>query len=732
MRNPRVGDSIPRLDAHAKVTGETLYPADLQRPGMLHAGMVFAGRPAARICRIDPSEALACPGVKAVLTAADVPDNTCGLIIPDQPVLCSDRVFHAGDKVALIVAEHESQLDAARRALVIDYEDCPGVYDPIHALQPGAPLVHPAAGSNLILETHFERGDGAAGFSQADVIFEQTYRTGGQEHAFMAPEAGLAYLDDEGCVVVETAGQHAHDDRRQIAAALRLPEDQVRVIYRAVGGAFGGREDVSVQIVLALAAWKLRCPVYMAWSRRESLIGHHKRHPVIFKARLGATRQGRLVAAEVKVLADGGAYISTSMPVLSNAMLFCTGPYDIPHVAVHGRVVYTNNPPCGAMRGFGALQGNFCAEMQLAHLAEALNMDPVALRERNLVRDGSRLPNGGLLPAGVEGAQRCLQAARKAWQPGAATPRHKSQISHPAPPAESNRWLRGQGFACGWKNVGLGGGVPDAARTIIELHGGRSIERVLIRSAAADVGQGVQNLTAQIAAHILDVPLSAIEFSGSDTALAPDTGTSSASRLTVMVGNATLHAARQALQSWRQEDRPAFGRGEYHAPETRPLDHAGSGDRTHYSLGYTAASVQVEVDAQTGEVRVLEILSALDAGKAINPVQVEGQTYGGILMALGWTLTERLVVERGLLLSGDFSTYLMPTFADTPTRMRCIVIETPDGHGPFGARGIGELPMLTIAPAIVSAIHAATGVWLNHTPVFSEDIWKALQNKETL
>lgn len=721
MSHTQIGASIPRLDAHTKVNGEALYPADLRHPGMLYAGMVFAERPAARIIRIDPSATLACPGVAAVLTAADVPDNTCGLIIPDQPVLCADWVFHAGDKVAVIIAEQEAQIEAARRALIIEYEDRPGVFDPALALNAGAPLVHPSAGSNMILETHFERGQGAAGFALAEVIVEQTYRTGGQEHAFMAPESGLAYVDDDGCLVVETAGQHAHDDRRQIAAALRLPEDQVRVIYRAIGGAFGGREDVSVQIVLALAAWKLRRPVYIAWSRRESLIGHHKRHPVIFNARLGATRGGRLVAAEVDVLADGGAYISTSMPVLSNAMLFCTGPYDIPNVSVRGRVVYTNNPPCGAMRGFGALQGNFCAEMQIAHMAEALKMDPVTLRALNLVGPGSRLPNGGLLPPGIEGARRCLEAAAPAFQAAEAGPERRDSTL-----------LRGRGFACGWKNVGLGGGVPDAGRTIVELHGGRSIERVLIRNAAADVGQGVQNLTAQIAAHILNVPVSIVEFSGADTAAAPDSGTASASRLTVMVGNATLHAAHQALNAWQQEDRPAIGRGEYLAPETQPLDQTAPDKHTHYSLGYTAASVQVEIDSLTGEVRVLDIASALDAGKAINPTQVEGQTHGGIIMALGWTLTEKLVVERGILTSNDFSTYLIPTFADRPLRLRCTIVETPDAHGPFGARGIGELPMLTIAPAILSAIHDATGVWINHTPVFSEDIWKALRKKDTL
>lgn len=716
-----IGAPLPRLDARDKVLGKARFPADLPHSGALTAGLILAGRPSAWIRKIDPAPALALPGVVAVLTAADVPDNTCGLIIPDQPVLCDGVVHHAGDKVAVVVVEDEAILDQARAAVQIEYEDRPAVFDPQQALLPDSPRVHPQSESNLITEMSFQRGDIGQGFAQAEVIVENTYHTGGQEHAFLAPEAGLAYVDEAGVVVVETAGQWAHDDRRQIAAALRLPEEQVRVIYHAIGGAFGGREDVSVQIVLALAAWKLRRAVRMVWTRRESMLAHHKRHPVTYHARLGASREGRLLAAEIEVLADGGAYISTSMPVLANAMLFCTGPYEIPHVAVHGRAVYTNNPPCGAMRGFGALQANFCAEMQMNRLAEALGMDPVELRRRNLIRADSRLPNSGRLPEGVEGLEKCLEAAAHESRWGAAG---LQQIEAPG-----SHKRRGRGFACGWKNVGLGGGVPDAAETVIELHGKEQIERVLIRNAAADVGQGVQNVMAQIAAHVLHVPLHKIEFSGADTAQAPQTGTASASRLTVMVGNATLKAAQQALNAWQAEERPAIGRGIYQAPETHAIDRTGAEQFTHFSLGYTAACAEVEVDLDTGAVQVLSFVSALDAGRAINPQQVQGQTYGGIVMALGWTLTEKLIVQEGHLVSSDFASYLVPTSLDVPPNMRCIIVETPDPHGPFGARGIGELPMLTVAPAVLSAIHQASGVWLNSVPVFGEDILNALDRE---
>lgn len=726
-RHTYIGASVPRLDARDKVLGQVLYPADVDRPGTLQAGLILAGRPRARILNIDTAPALALPGVRAVFTAADVPNNTCGLIVPDQPVLCGERVYHVGDKVALIVAETVEVVEQARQLVRIDYEELPPVTDPEMALAADAPLVHPEHSSNLILETRFAKGDAAAAITTAEVIVENTYRTAGQEHAFLAPEAGLAYVDEEGCVVVETAGQWAHDDRRQIAAALNLPEDRVRVIYRAIGGAFGGREDISVQIVLALAAWKLQQPVRMVWTRQESMLAHHKRHPVIYRARLGATRTGQLVAAQIDVLADGGAYVSTSMPVLANAMLFCTGPYHIPNVEITGRVVYTNNPPSGAMRGFGALQANFCAEMQMARLAEALHMDPVQLRAMNLVHEASTLPNGAALPEGMIGAGQTLTWAARAagWR------RQGDDQRTPEYEANNGHRRRGRGFAAGWKNVGLGGGVPDHAEAIVELHGGSDIEQVIVRNAAAEVGQGVQTVLAQIVAEVVGMPLDRIRIIGSDTCTSPPSGTASASRLTLMAGNATRQAALHALDVWHQrEERPAIGHGRYDAPDTQPVDATLPGRWTHYSLGYTAGSAEVEIDLETGQVTVLSFVSALDAGRAINPQQVQGQTRGGITQAMGWTLSEKLQVRDGHLLTRDFSTYLIPTILDMPSDIQCIIVETADPHGPFGARGIGELPMLTVAPAILDAIHDATGIWLDHVPVLAEDIWRAYNRLE--
>jgi CO/xanthine dehydrogenase Mo-binding subunit len=717
-----VGQSLPRVDALDKVRGTAVYPQDVVLPGVLTARLLLSGRPRAIIRSINTKRAKALPGVVAVFTAVDVPVNLCGQIIADCPVLAADLVRFAGDKVAVVVAECEETTSVALDLIEVEYEDIPSVTDMRRALEPDAPLVNPGWGSNLVAESTVRLGDVDAGFAQADVIVEGEYETGAQDHAFLAPEAGVAYIDENGLLTIETAGQWAHDDRRQIAAALQLPEDEVRVIYREIGGAFGGREDISVQIVLALAAWKLRQPVRMVWSRTESLTAHHKRHPVIFKARLGAKRDGTLTAASVEVLADGGAFISTSMPVLSNAVLFSTGPYNIPNTCMHGMAVYTNNIPCGAMRGFGALQGNFCAEMQMNKMAGALGMDPVELRAKNLITQDSTLPNGSPLPIGAVGALDTLVRAAEVsgWL------RTSTGWKNPYASRSGSRKARGLGFACGWKNNGLGCGVPDACEVTIEIHGTREPEKVVLRFAGAEVGQGTRTVMTQIAAEATNVEPHLVEIIGSDTVESPPSGTASASRMTMMAGSAVIHAAGLALQAWRNEERPAVGKGHYDAPITTPLEGLEPGTRTHYSLGFTAGCAEVEVDLDTGAVELLNFTSALDAGRAVNPQQVEGQAHGGLTQAIGWTMMEEFIQVDGVTKTTDFSTYLIPTINDIPEKMKVFVVENPDEHGPYGARGVGELPMLTAAPAILAAVHDAAGVWVDRVPARAEDVWKQL------
>jgi CO/xanthine dehydrogenase Mo-binding subunit len=416
-----IGRPAARVDAQMKVTGAALFPSDLTMPGMLHMKILFAERPHARIVRLDVSKAQAHPGVVAVFTAQDVPVNEYGLQQPDQPVLCgpgtgkpgADIVRFVGDQVALVVAEAEETAAAARDLIEVEFEDLPVVTDPITAMRTESPLIHPERGnSNVCVHYKIRKGAVTDGFAQADVVVESEYHLPFQEHAYLQPEAGLAYIDDEGRVTVQVGGQWPHTDRAQIAHALALPEEQVRVIYPAIGGAFGGREDMSVQIVLALAAWKLKRPVKIVWSRRESIIGHCKRHPVTMRAKWGVSRAGKLTAAEMEIVADAGAYLYTSNKVLGNTTVVCTGPYFIPHVKVDTYAVYTNNIPTGAFRGFGAPQGNFIAEAQINKLADALDTDPVEFRLLNALKEGDTL-GVGTAPPGPISLPQVIEAAAK-------------------------------------------------------------------------------------------------------------------------------------------------------------------------------------------------------------------------------------------------------------------------------------------------------------------------------
>ncbi|HZW03723.1 MAG TPA: molybdopterin cofactor-binding domain-containing protein, partial [Anaerolineaceae bacterium] len=461
-----IGQSERRIDAVGKVLGKTLYPGDINRPNQAYMKIKFARRVHARIVSIDTRAAEAMDGVLAVFTARDVPVNEYGLIVPDQPVLCgpgsskpyADRVRFVGDQVAVVVAETEAIAARAVDVIQVVYEDLPVITDPRKAMQPDALRIHPDKESNILLHYKVRKGDVEAAFARADVIIEGTYRTPVQEHAFLQPEAGIAYFDDEGRVTVEVAGQWTHEDREQICHALDLPEDQVRVIYPAIGGAFGGREDMSVQIVLALAVWKLKQrgidrPVKIIWSREESLIGHHKRHPYELVSRWGATRDGRVIAAEVEVIADSGAYAYTSTKVLGNATLMCTGPYEIENVKVDSYAVTTNNVPNGAFRGFGGPQGAFAAEAQMNKLAEALGMDPVEIRMRNLLHDGSLLSTQSPMVKGVTLTEVVAACARAAgWEETEAGWCFKGSRSDVD--SQNAHLKRGIGFGCSFKNVG--------------------------------------------------------------------------------------------------------------------------------------------------------------------------------------------------------------------------------------------------------------------------------------
>jgi len=726
MSDHSVGSSHARIDARGKVTGQAQYSGDLFKPGMLFMKTMFAERPHARVKEVRTEKALATPGVIAIYTSRDVPVNEYGLQIPDQPVLCgpgsskphTDIVRFVGDQIAAVVAETEAQAAAAAKLIEVDYEDLPPLTDPVAAMQPGAHILHPDRGdTNVCVHYKIRKGNIDEGFAQADVIVEGEYQTPVQEHAYLQPEAGLAYLDEEGRIAIECAGQWTNADRKSIAHALDIPEEQVRVIYPAIGGAFGGREDLSVQIVLGLAVMKLRRPVKIIWSRRESMIGHGKRHAVKLKARWGATKDGRIVAVENEIIGDGGAYMYTTNKVLGNAAITATGPYAIPNVKTDVYGVYTNNVPGAAFRGFGAPQALFMAESQLNKIAEKLGMDPVEIRLKNALRNGDTLGVGTPAPLPVSIVE-CIEAARDSFKWKRRTKRSEKK--------PKGGLVRGRGFAAGFKNVGFSFGYKENCWAKVEIHGNGAIDHVILHQAGADVGQGLHTILSQMAAEVLGVPMSKIEFRGSDSATQGNPGSASASRLTFMAGNAVKGAAEQALEKWKLEERPAMAEFSYFAPPTTPMDKETGHSMPNFQYAYVAQAVEVEVDTDTGHVRVLQITSADDVGKAINPEQVVGQIEGAIVQAHGYAVMEEYKTRDGRVLTDQFSTYLIPTIWDIPQKVDSVVVEVPDPNGPWGARGLGELPYLPVAAAIGAAIHDATGVWISEFPFTPERVLRAL------
>lgn len=724
-RTRLIGQSVPRHDALAKVTGEARYPGDLLDAQTLRLKVVFAGRPHARIVAIDTSAALAAPGVVAVLTADDVPFNAFGLIDHDQPVLCGDVVRFAGDKVAVVVAETAAAAAAGAAQVVVRYDDLPAVTDALEALAPDAPLVHDTRGTNLLARIPIRKGDVAAGFAAADVVLEGEFSTTWQEHAFLQPEAGVAYVDDAGRVVVESAGQWLHEDRKQIARMLGLEDDQVVIRYAAIGGAFGGREDLSVQHLLALAAWKLKRRVGIIWSREESITGHHKRHPFYISCRWGATRDGRITAVAAQLLADGGAYASTSVEVTKVAALFASGVYEVPHISVAAAVVYTNNVPAGAFRGFGAPQAQFVSESMVTRLAHAIGMDPIELRRRNIYREGSIEPTRQPLPQGVSALavlDRCVEEAESRF--GALTTGGASDPERP--------WIRrGIGLAAGIKNLGYSFGFPEQSTATVEIQGRGEPEHVVVRVGAADVGQGSHLALRQVAAEVLDLPLDRITMITDDSSQAPNAGSASASRMTLMGGRAVHDAAIEALERYRQsDDERVEATVQFRPPATTMLAEGDGSGIPNYCYGYAAQAVEVEVDTLTGQVRVRRVISVHDVGQAINLQQVEGQIEGCLAQAIGYALMEELKTRDGIILTPHLSTYLLPTALDTPEEIVPVVLELADPHGPFGARGVAEMPLVPFLGAMAAAIHDAVGVWMTEQPFTPERVLAALSAAE--
>ncbi len=747
-----LGQPTIKIDGAAKTTGETIYAEDVAPPNALYAKVVFTDKVHARLLNLDVTACEAAPGVVAVVTAADVPVNEYGLTMFDQPVLigaqstsdaasggamvAADVSRWEADHLAVVLAESARAAEVAATLIETEWEELAEATDVDSALANDAPVLHPEqpsldAGPNAYQHYVVRHGDVSAAMTAADVIVEATYEVPHQEHAYLQTEAGFAYLDDDGRITIETAGQWTHEDRHQVAHALGVDDEDIRVVYRAIGGAFGGKEDMSLQIVLALAVRKLDAmgihrPVVSRWSREESIVGHHKRHRGRIHTRWGADSDGRVVAIEADCFLDAGAYNYTSNKVLGNLHLTVAGPYVVPNARIDSWAVYTNTVPGGAFRGFGGPQGCFVAESQMNRLAEACGLDPVEVRRRNIVVEGSLGITGTPLPEGVsldQVIEACADTAH--WTIEAEPVKPVASFASLPPSAESVR--RGRGFACGYKNVGFSFGFPERSEATIVLHGQdpsasdgleqSSPVRAEVFLAGADVGQGAHTAFLQMAAEAVGLDGSAVSGTFSDTATSGDSGSASASRLSFMTGNAILGAAEEADKAWRNGDRPAIGHFRYVPPPTEPLDPDGAPTVPNFAYGYVAEAVDLSVDVSTGHIVVHDVVCAVDVGRIINRQLAEGQVEGAIVQAHGYVLSERLVLDGGRIQNPRFSGYLIPGIGDIPEKVRTVLLEVPDPLGPFGVRGMAEMPYLPYAPAVIGALHDATGVWFDSFPL---------------
>jgi len=724
-----IGESVRRSDGVPKTTGQFEYASDLHAAGMLWGHTLRSPHPHALVRSIDLSAALRLAGVHAVLTHADVPGRkTYGLEFVDQPVLAIDRVRYFGEPVAIVAAEHPEQARRAAEAIVVDYEPLPPVVDP--ELATSAEPLHPDREThelehylhdprpNVVRTMRILHGDPDA---PADVVVEGTYEVGIQDQAFLGPEAGLAVPDGEGGVDIHVATQWLHVDREQIAPCLGLPEDQVRIHLSGVGGAFGGREDLSMQIHAALLALHANRPVKMVYNRQESFTGHVHRHPARIRAEHRATADGRLVCVRMQILLDGGAYASSSTAVTANATSFACGPYVVPNALIETTSVFTNNPPCGAMRGFGAVQTCFAAEAQMDKLAAVLDIDPVELRLLNALGPGGLLPTGQPIDGSLPVAEVIRRAAALREPDAEELPR--APIRLPGGAGNTTRGegvKRGVGFAVGFKNIAYSEGFDDSCAARVHLFEDGSAE---VHCAAAEVGQGVTGVILQVARTELeteDVRLAPVL-----TASVGSAGSASASRMTWMAAGAVRDACRAALS-----EREARGGGEVDVERVYRHRRTGALDPetgqvldlpAHVAFACAAMKVVVEVDVDLGLTRVVWIGTAQDVGAALNPQAVEGQIEGGTAQGLGLALMEEIQTRDGVITNASFTDYLIPTALDVPP-IESELVEVPEPDAPYGLKGVGEPPTVVATAAVVSALRAATGRDLVRVPVRPDDI----------
>ncbi|MGY1641808.1 xanthine dehydrogenase subunit D [Geodermatophilus sp. SYSU D00703] len=745
----RIGENVQRPDGTLKVTGEFAYASDLWHDDMVWGVTLRSPHPSARIRRIDVSEALTVPGVTAVLTADDVPgENAFGLEHADQPVLAADVVRYEGEPVALVAADHPETARRAAARIRVDYEVLPAVTDPRRALDADAPQVQP--GGNLVRHVRLRRGEE---HPPAPVVVSLDFEVGMQDQAFLGPESGLAVPAEDGGVDLYVATQWLHVDQRQVCLALGLPPEKVRLTLAGVGGAFGGREDLSVHVHACLLALRTGRPVKMSYGREESFYGHVHRHPATMTYEFGAERDGTLVHARARVLLDGGAYASSTAAVVGNAGLLGMGPYRIPSVAVDAYGVFTNNPPCGAMRGFGCVQAAFVHEALMDELAAAVGVSPVEIRQRNGLREGDRTITGQLVDSAAPVAELLERVAAMPLPPPADTADLRALPGAVGNTTHGEGVRRGVGYAVTYKNIGFSEGFDDysTARVRLQVVGGEAVATV--HTAAAEVGQGLVTVQQQIARTELGVER--VVVVPADTAVG-SAGSTSASRQTYVTGGAVKAACEAVRTAVLQRaavalDRPlgalrldgekVVGTGgevlaglaevlgddaveetvEWRHRPTHAVDpETGQGD-AHVQFAFSAHRAVVDVDTELGLVKVVALDTAQDVGRAINPDAVVGQIHGGSAQGMGLALMEEVLVTDGHVRNPSFTDYLLPTILDVPP-MRVEVLEYADPHAPYGVRGVGEPPTISSGPAVAAAVRAACGKPLRRVPIRPEHV----------
>ena len=754
-----IGKRQSGLDERDKVLGKVIFADDYIMPGMLYGKVFRSTKPSAKIKRLDVSKAKALDGVVCVLTAEDVPHNESvknvvgqttevGLLEATNQVLARDRVRYFGEAIALVAAESLEIAKEALELIEVDYEDLPAVFDPLEARKPDAPKIH--GENNVIASWKLRKGDAEKGFAKADVIVENTYRTPRQEHAHLEPEAGVSWVDDMGVINIRYAAQ-VIEHYRDVATVLGLPESRVRVIGTLIGGGFGGKEDITVEVFLGLLAWKTGRPVKLTYTREEMGFGRHKRPPTVLRYKHGATKEGKLVAMEAEIVSDAGAYVYLTPWILIYSTVHCTGPYEIPNVKVDANSVLTNNIMTSAFRGFGGMEVAFAYESQMDELARKLDMDPVEFRSKNFFKKGSETANFQTITSKVL----LEEAAKKA-------------VAALGGKTKSNGHKKvGRGLACIWQSYGRMTYLHDTSNAWVNLEMDGS---AVVRSGIPDLGGGQRESLRAIVAEVLGLPLDEVHVISTDSQVTPLAGTVTATRALMMSGNAAKLAAENVrkiiLDKASQMLGVSVGKldikkksvysvdarkkrlplvdvikqcateqilpqslATFKAPTSEPVTDEVITDPVFPDYTFGAQAAEVEVDTETGEVKVLKWVTAYDIGQAINLNRVEGQMEGGAAQGLGFGLMEDYLEVEGVPWTWTLHEYLVPTAKDIPD-IKTVVLQSKTGKGPFGAKGIGEPAITAAAPAVVNAIRDAIGVRIKHIPATPERIFFALKERE--